>query len=279
MFPYIIWAPPFDRRSGGCKVLHALAHELNVRGITAYLNTSAQNPPWRSPSLTNDPAISAIASSGAIAIYPEIIFGNPFNCRTVVRWVLNIPGKISGPKEYPSEDLVYIFTRSYDVFGGLEDKYVLHYPQVELDIFYDMHLPRKGVCFYVGKGAATPRIPETAHATEITRGWPVEQKDLADLFRKSELFIVYDNATSLQDNARLCGCPVVHVPGYCSLDGVVPELGWDGMGWGMQELEKAKATMNSEKLRQEYIRLKEIFSQRLGLFIEDTQKIAEERNK
>ena len=36
MFPYIVWAPPFDRRSGGCKVLHALAHELDKKVVLLF---------------------------------------------------------------------------------------------------------------------------------------------------------------------------------------------------------------------------------------------------
>jgi len=279
MFPYLVWTPPYNRRSGGCKVLHALAHYLNVHGAPVYITTDVQNPEWPINCITNNKSISTLSSCGAIAVYPEIIFGNPYDCKTVVRWVLNTPGKLGGPTAYPPEDLVYIFSRSYDVFGGLPDELVLHYPQVELNLFYDTNSTRAGICFYIGKGYDTQRIPETSNAVEITREWPEEQKDLASLFRTSELFISYDTVTSLHDNSRLCGCPTILIPGYCQKEEIHPDLGWDGMGVTMEELPRAKETMNSYKLRQDYIKLQETFHQRLDLFIETTQRTAMERNK
>lgn len=279
MFPYIVWAPPFDRRSGGCKVLHALAHELDKKGVLVYLNTTAQNPPWRVKSITTSEDLSNLVAQGAIAIYPEIIFDNPHKCNIVVRWVLNIPGKISGPKEYPSTDLVYFFNKSFDIFGTSTEEDILHYPPIELDIFFDKGLKRSGKCFYVGKGTKTPRIPETHGLVEITRSYPLEQADFAGLLQKSELMYTYDNETSVFDNARLCGCPVVQIPGYCKREDMHPVLGWDGMGWGVEETQKAIDTMDSNKLRQLYLGLKDDFNIKLDGFIEKTQKIASERNK
>ena len=278
MFPYIVWAPPFDRRSGGCKTLHALAYEIQKRNTYVYMNTDVQHPPWKVAPLTNDPAIERISKSGAIAVYPEIIFGNPFNCKTVVRWVLNRPGKIGGPTEYPPEDLIYPFSKAYGMFG-LPDERQLFLPTIELDIYYDRKLPRSGICFYVGKGSRTKRIPETAGAKEITRGWPQEQNQLAELFCRSELFITYDVVTSLYDNARLCGCPVVIVPdGYFKKDEINLETGWLGCGWGIEETDKAKSTMNSEAMRNIYVEKYQQFQDSLTRFIEYTQKIATERN-
>lgn len=276
MKPYLIWAPPYDRRSGGCKVLHALGHELKNKGVEVYINTSAQRPDWAVGAVTNQQEITAQIERGAIAIYPEIIFGNPFGAKTVVRWMLNKPGKISGPTEYPIEDIVYSYSRIYDVFGLPEDR-ILFYPQIELNIFYDKKLPRNGVCFYVGKGSSTPRIPETTGALEITRFFPPDQHDLANIFCTRELFISYDTVTSLNDNARLCGCPVILVPGYTSREEMKLDLGWGGTGWGMEELEKAKATLNSDGLRQEYLKLIDTFKERLSRMIEFTQQVAGSR--
>ncbi len=49
MKDYIIWTPPYTRFSGGVVVLHRLCHELNQRGLKAYVNTDQVNPEWNTP--------------------------------------------------------------------------------------------------------------------------------------------------------------------------------------------------------------------------------------
>lgn len=277
-FPYIIWTPPYDSKSGGCKALHALAYEIKKKNYPVFITTTDQRPGWEVPPVYPVQVLELITKFRAISIYPEVVEGNPFKGKTVVRWLLNVPGKIAGPTEFPPEDLLYYYSKTYDLTNTVTPDRILHLPTIELGIFFNPGKPRKGICYYVGKGSNTPRIQETEKALEITRTFPEDPYDLADIFQTSELFITYDTATSLVDNARLCGCPVILIPGYTTKEEAQKmEIGFNGMGWGMEEFENAKTSMNSSKFRYQYTRLLEKFQKQLDTFIQKTQDIASKR--
>lgn len=107
---YIIATPAYTGESGGIMVLHQLCHLLNEiseayvvplpRGtVVNYLNLAnietiiqqeknlSQN--FRiSPELNTPVFNGEISLDRAVAIYPEIVFGNPFNFKNVARWIL-----------------------------------------------------------------------------------------------------------------------------------------------------------------------------------------------
>jgi hypothetical protein len=136
---------------------------------------------------------------------------------------------------------------------------------------------RKGSCFYAGKYKYVlggELFDVTRNSIEINRIGPGAQTpaQIADLFRRSEVFYCYEN-TALAIEAALCECPVVFLPNQ-HLDHVISEgeHGWDGMAWGddPEEVERAKRTVG--RARNNYLSLYDRFQQQLERFIGMTQE-------
>lgn len=276
MKPYVVWSPPYDNASGGIVVMHRMAVELMKRGLTVFINTEKQNP--KSPRV---PVLESNTLQDSIAIYPEIVWGNPFESKTVVRYLLNVPGVCGGPSSihwYPNTDFFFVFSETYNKKIGLPEECILFCPHLELDVFYNKYLKRSGRLVYRGKG----KHPDDARANhpllggkESFRGDGGQQK-LADALNKCELLYCYDNCTAIIDISRLCGCPVVIIPdgSYTkeqSSDSEYYKAG--GVGWGIEEAAVARATINSEKVREAYIREEIVFQNKLTRFIELTQGV------
>jgi O-antigen biosynthesis protein len=263
---YRIFAPYYNRDSGGVVVMHRLCHELNQRsGIEAYLNTPDINPEWNTPLWNFD-------TNEFIAIYPEIVDGNPFNAKQIVRYVLNNAGKLGGPRSYDPEVIIFAFSELFNDFN-LPPEHIMWLPVLNTDIFQDQHLPRSGIIYYDGK-AAVKSFPELATAKKITRETTHNQQQLAEIFNHAELFYSFDNITGMTDIARLCGCPTIIIPNgeYTKERYLKHETGWEGLGWGVEETQLAQSTMNSQVVRERYLKLFDTFQDRLTYFIERTQQ-------
>jgi hypothetical protein len=271
--PYFIWAPPFDNASGGIVVMHRMAVELQKSGECVYINTPVQNKK-RDMVLVMEDGIPR-----SIAVYPEIIQGNPFGAETVVCYLLNIPGVCGGPSsinDYEKTDFFYIYDRLFNSKIGLPEENILHCPHIDLDVFYDKHLPRVGRAVYRGKGKQ-PDHPLANYpligGKESFRG-DEGQARLCELLNRCSLLYVYDPATAITDIARLCGCPVVIIPdgSYTKEEYQQHEFyAAGGVGWGVEEAAIARATIDGEKMRQFYIEAEKIFQEKLTKFIEVTQ--------
>jgi hypothetical protein len=263
-FPYIVYTPPYSAEVGGIKVLHRLVHELNVKGYEAFA-TGTTNPEWW------EPTTNSVPDTG-IAVYPEVVAGNPWGTNTVARWVLNVPGRLGGEEEYAKTELIFPFKRVYNQWGLPEDR-ILLLPVIEMDLFYDMGLKRSGRAFYNGKGINCPRVPETEGLMEIVKEDNWDKEALALKLNSIELLYTYDNITALWDVARMCGCPVVIIPNgemtreHFDMD----EAGTDGLGLGIEETQKALDTIDSVSFKEHYSTLFNTFDSRLDTFISITQ--------
>lgn len=253
---YLIWAPVYDSTSGGIIVLHRLCHELRKIGQEAYVTTDKLSSDLDTPTL-NKPI------ENFTVIYPEIVFGNPLNAPHIVRWVLNKPGLIGGPKTYGPEENVYTFSK---LFYKTDDDHVLMLPPLDLNVFYDKGEVRNQGLFYVGKGGATPRL-DIPGLLEITRGTAQNPQNLSDILNHATVLYCYDNITAMADIARLCGCPVCIIPNgeYTKEEYNNHYLDWNGLSWGT-EIPK----IDSKKFREDYIHLKEVFNERLQKFVKET---------
>lgn len=207
--PYVLAGANFESASAGCRACHRLVHELNVRGLRAY-SLGRINPEWNETRLTREGAWLMCAVAGAVAVYPEVVTGNPLRARTVARWVLNTPGYIGGEAAYDPSELVFTWSkRFYDT-----DR-VLTVSVIEPELFNMDGSPAKTLdCFYVGKGdlRGAARVALTDGMTEITRKWPPVRREVADLLRRTGTLYTYDDCTSLVDEALQCGCRVVLLP-------------------------------------------------------------------
>jgi len=200
--PYLIISPSYYPSSAGVRMLHKLCHHLNESGYEAYI-TNEVNPEWNEKGCPLEMFPRLIYEG--ITIYPEIIKGNPYGAKVVVRYILNHPGLLGGDKIYdPSEILFTCNGEELRKYVPSDDR-ILCIPLIE-DYFRDEGLPRKGGCFYVGKGYNIPRIPETLEMKEVIG---MNRQEVAQILKISEVFYTYDNFTMLIDEAKKCGCPVV----------------------------------------------------------------------
>jgi hypothetical protein len=269
MKPYLVWSPPWDRSSAGIVALHVLAHNLALRGIPVSMNTDKQNPAWeRLPlALSPDP-------EGTIAIYPEIVHGNPYEATTVVRLIMHRPGFWGGPTSYLSTDLLYVYSDFWNRESGLnlpQDR-ILFIPTPDLNRFYDMHLPRFGRLIYRGKGKQPAVIAGDSLGDKESFVGPGGQDLLRERLNQCELLYCYDNVTVMVDIARLCGCPVCLIPDpqfkFVSLCYPFPNIGITFY----PETVRAIQTIDSRIIRQQHLRFEAEFQQRLGDFIRTTQE-------
>ncbi len=203
--PYLIISPPYYPSSAGVRMMHALCHYLNESGYDAYIATDKVNPEWNEKQ-PSQKIFSHLVYDG-IVVYPEIVTGNPLDASVVVRYILNHPGLLGGDKEYDLSEI--LFTCNGETLRKYvpSDDHILCIPLIE-NFFRDEGLPRKGGCFYVGKGFNIPRIPETEGMKEITG---IDRREVANILKTSEVFYTYDNFTLLIEEAKKCGCPVVIV--------------------------------------------------------------------
>ena len=197
---YIVWSYDYSHASAGPKALHRLCHELNAAGQEAYIgNGWVTNPEWNTPRWDGP-------TDDVIAVYPEVVSGNPWNAPHVARWALNEPGRWGGDKVYPVSEMVFTWDRKY-----LEGVPLLQTPTVDLGIYFDVHATRAGALYFVGKGQRD-RLRIDGAATEITLAMRQDPRVLAAALNRAEILYSLDEHTGMTQLALLCGCPVVIVP-------------------------------------------------------------------
>lgn len=288
--PYYIVAPPYTRTSAGVRVLHMLCHALNRRGQTAFISLYPAMP-WQhrqvAPDLLTPLLTPAVIRSHfergltPVLVYPEVISGNPFDGPCVVRYVLNVPGLLGGSENYAPEELCFSYSKVLADMTPVPEN-VLFLPATDTQVFCTLpdQPKRQGSCFYAYKYKSAHQgalFDITKNSIEITRDLPDSQtpQELADLFRRSEVFYTYEN-TALATEAVLCGCPAVFLPNpYLSEIIAVKELGPEGYAWGADpaEVERARATVGQGA--QNYLKSYAAFWRDLDRFIDLTQKHAE----
>jgi len=258
---YLIWSFDYYPDSAGQKTMHRLCHELNQAGQEAYVAYPKRNPAWNTPYLPG-PIRDRRLDERWIAVYPEIIAGNPWKAPRVVRYVLNTPGKLGGDTVYPPSEIVYVFHELFNT-PGVPSERILFLPTIELDLYTDRHEPRSGALYYVGKGQKTRDLD----AVELTNDMKRDPHELADHLNRAEVLYTFDNVTAMAIIARLCGCPVVLIPDGTydreTFDSLIagPGLGWDEM----------PEPFDSDVIRGNEVAQYEAFRERLADFIAVTQ--------
>ena len=161
---YIIFAPSYNYKSSGCKVLYELDYYLREYGQdSCIVNFEPRNYFGERYNVKSLMEGVKLIKEGATVIYPEIVSGNPLNAKKIVRWILNAP--LAQVKFNEGE-----ITWAYDKFSAkwADEKHILSVPYVDLDICRDMGLKRKGSAFFVYKAEGrVPRIAELEE-TQIT---------------------------------------------------------------------------------------------------------------
>ncbi|WP_347988734.1 tetratricopeptide repeat protein [Methylomonas sp. AM2-LC] len=188
---YVIVAPPFQHNSAGIRVLYDLQKWLVLAGLDAIVCTWFQGYPLEQ--FAND-----------IVIYPEVVPGNLLNAKRVIRYILNVPGKLGhGEKTYdPSEVLVAYNQELAHYANGV----MLQVPSIE-PFFYSSDCEKPVNAVFVGKGQDLGLHP--ADCIAITKSYPETRRQLADLLRTVKTLFIYDDFSMIAQEARLCGCELI----------------------------------------------------------------------
>jgi len=252
--------PDYQPHSAGSVVLHRLCHLLNVKGQSSFVTAKKSNPKWNNPNVLKNPRqCNDLIKKGAIVVYPEVVSGNPMRAKTVVRYVLNVPGLLGGDKQYDEDEIIFVYSKHL-LFGKLGIKRILNIPSINTKIFYPPENEERTIegLLYLGKyndpinGPKVPKRPLKGEFFDkyklITRGHP-DQKTLGDWLRKCKVLYSYDNFSALNFEATLCGCLVVLIPdGIHSKDSLEnSEYGLNGVAWGLSkdEIDRAKSTLKN----------------------------------
>ncbi len=270
---YVILAPSYRPISAGIYCMYRLCHELNRRGFRSYITGSARTTSHLTAPLISRSKARRLCRGGFTAVYPETVFGNPLQARSVARWVLNRPGLLGGEAVFDESEMVFYYSDLYRPYIQNRVAGKLYMPTINEEIFFcdDGDLSKRSLeCFYVGKSKWKDGIVDRNRAFEITRGTP-PKRELGTLFRASRLLYCFDNSTILAYEALMCGCPVVIIPDGTQTkeDYQRMELGTSGIAWGLEELPGVLAEVS--KLRERYQSVKRDFQTQFDAFVAITQ--------
>jgi hypothetical protein len=270
MKPYLIYTFNWDDASAGNIVLHKLAQALHKRFPNdVYVLAIEQNG-------MSIPGIYSCQDDrdNCIAIYPEVIGGNPFSCGSVVRYLLNVPGAIGGPSSFPVEDFLFVYSNIFNSRIGLPKDRILYTPCLNTQRFRDKGFIRTKVFYYKGKGNTGFALGVDPLPAGTSFRGAERQEELVNLLNQTSILFSYDCVTAMNEVARLCGCPVVLMPNHqwTREDCLLLDT-WEagGMGYGLEEMEYAKDTINSTRLKERYDELEIRFQKQLDNFISVTQ--------
>jgi hypothetical protein len=289
--PYYIYAPRYVRASAGIRVLYLLCHHLNLRGYQAYMVATCNDRHEEevydliAPTLTEEILQFHFKQKRCpVVVYPETTIGNPLRAPVVARYVLNYPGLLGGDKEYNSKEMIFTYTEKLASSITNHVPEIMYMPVCDTNIFYppETSAKRSGSSFYAAKyqEVHNGKLKDiTKKSFEITRhlSSSLNQHQIAELFRKSEVFYTYENS-SLAIEATLCGCPAVFIPNEFLTEEplALKETGTNGIAFGIdsEKIDEAKKTVHLAF--ENYIESLNDFDKSLDNFIRITQKRAQE---
>ena len=187
---YVVVAPPYQHNSAGIRVLYDLQKWLVRAGLDAIVCTWFQGYP-----------VEQFADD--IVIYPEVAPGNILNAKRVIRYLLNVPGKLGhGLKTYDKNEIMVAYNQDLAPYAN---GMMLQVPATE-PFFNATGAIKTCNAMYVGKGQNLGLHPPDC--IEITKTWPATRRDVAQFLRSVKTLYMYDNFSILGHEAELCGCEV-----------------------------------------------------------------------
>ncbi len=198
--PYIFYFTRFTR-SNGIRVMMILSEKLIEAGYTVlYYVPDKTNWPSHIPTLD---VVTKELRDKAIAVYPEIVAGNPLRVRNVARLVLFYPGVNGGMKKYHHGEM--IFTYRPEFFPNAD---VLTIPWIDKQLFNNPGYERTQDCCFVYKGGRWRDPPELRKLKTITMDWPDTREKLADLLKHTRTLYSFDSLSAVLYEAIACGVNV-----------------------------------------------------------------------
>lgn len=280
--PYYFLAPPYRETSSGIVSLHYLCHMLNLNGREAYIcGTDGVNPELKTPLLNSTIAQRHVAAGKVpIAVYPEVVSGNPLNRAVVVRFLLNFEGFLSGTNmDAASSDLFFYYAARLAEHRGDPDGDLLCLPTIDVGLFSTgaADTVREGCYLYQNRHPLAQidysQLPAGIRLLSMANALTLPE--LAGLLRHAEVMYTYEWSMTCVI-AVLCGCPVIFIPGYGVDQPLLDNSFFGSVGFAMldqpQPLEHARASLGEALPR--YVERTASFWQQLDVFIAKTQAAA-----
>lgn len=177
-----------------------------------------------------------------IAVYPEIIAGNPFDAPHVVRWLLFDPRTYGHDGSFGCNELTFFYQHAFAAgMDSIDPENLLQTRWLRDDIYKDHGAAGRDLrCRMIRKGdAADVPVGDTAILLDGK-----SHAEIASIFNKCDRFYCHDPYTMYLYYAALCGCTPVVVP-QLNLTSESWREGFElkhGVAWGEDEADWAVAT-------------------------------------
>lgn len=286
-YAYLVVAPSYTPDSGGTIFLHKLVHALNLRGERAALVPMERSyksglasrvrqlfdrPVYRTNPVLDTPVAGAgDVSPHTVAVYPEMVLGNPLNAPHVARWLLYTPGK-RHPYSFGPDDMFFrvdAFADLPEVTGGAPDLFLW---DVNPSYRNENRPDRAGACFLVRKWQDGPRHPVTEGAIQIDGK---SHAEINEIFNRCDTFYSYDDATMYSQYAAVCGCLSVVIPsGDATRDAMLSRhmLSRYGVAYGLDAAQLAHARRTRHKVLDHLRAREEAGARTVDRFLEITRR-------
>jgi hypothetical protein len=273
--PIVVNAPSFDETGGGSIALHYLVDRLRNIGLDAYVYPILfldEYPKWpglrpaarlmiflrnlrrrmmltmrfRTHPSMDTPIASKKMLRNSVAVYPEIVSGNPLRAKYVVRWLLHRPGFLKKNVIFGSDEFTFFFQDAFrEGHEWVDPDNLLRVRWVRDDIYFNRGFPeRSGACRLIRKGKLSGSLAPAEDDAIIIDDMSHEEK--AEIFNRCKFLYCHDPYTMYCLYAALCGCIPVVIP--------QPDLSKEdwrstypfkhGIAYGIEEAQWAADTRN-----------------------------------
>ena len=249
---FLIYSFNYDWKSGGNQVLHDLGKILS-QDYTTYVFGTTTVFDSKAICVNIDKAKEIAIEDNVITIYPEVISGNPFNAKNVVRYVLYYPGWHAGDKEYSYNELIITYNNEYVKDTKYDNAFVLTVLNPKLNIMRNHNKKRNKIGLLVRKCKDFDykmkllneykhllKLPVISIDDEINKC--TDLRNLSKIYNTISLFISFDPHTYHSTMAALCGCISVVIPSKEISSEEFYNVTKYGVAYGFENIDFAKLT-------------------------------------
>jgi hypothetical protein len=249
---FLIYSFNYDWKSGGNQVLHDLGKILS-KDYTTYVFGTTTVFDSKAICVNIDKAKQIAIEDNVITIYPEVISGNPFNAKNVVRYVLYYPGWHAGDKEYSDDELIITYNNEFVKDTKYDNAFVLTVLNPKLNIMKNHDKKRNKIGLLVRKCKDFDykmnllnqykhllKLPVISIDDEINKC--TDLRNLSKIYNTISLFISFDPHTYHSSMAALCGCTSVVIPSKEISSEEFYNVTKYGVAYGFENIDFAKLT-------------------------------------
>jgi hypothetical protein len=249
---FLIFSFDYDWKSGGNQVLHDLAKILS-KDYTTYVCANKTLIDSKAICINFDKTKELAALNDTVTIYPEVITGNPFNAKNVVRYVLYYPGWHAGDKEYNESELVITYNHEFVRNTKYDKSFILTVLDPKLSIMQNTGQQRDKIGLLVRKSKDFDYKMNVLKSYKHLINLPIISIDdiinkcnnlneLAEIYNQITLFISFDPHTYHSVMAALCGCQSVVIPSEDLSSEDFYNVQKYGVAYGFENIDFAKLT-------------------------------------